>query len=594
MVKKMKKVLLGFSILLCLMLMALAFKLQAQELSIGTLAELELALAHQQKDIGISNLDLEGKTITINYSVKIHASSATSTITNGYFKINGSITDDYRPTISFSNIIFDGGIDYTKYDLTKAQSFDSFFGSDRDEAVCINGDYGYYELLISNCEFTRYAAYTGPCLYAENTNRDYEKRISIEGCKFHHNIAKYDTIHLSNDKLNLKLENSEFYNNFAYKAAGISVANAAAELNKLTIRDNYFCPFDESPENLQSCGGGIFIGGNNITLKNSVILNNETNYGGGLGVSSSFSGNKQIVVENVVIKNNKAKFGGAVSIHSLAGQTISFINCDFSSNTATTASTFYTNVYASWVSGNNGGLINLFFCNILLNEANDIDTFKFYNSENTKGNLGTFNIKGCFIVGADTLESEKSDYNYIATIDEAISSNVLNRDAKELVSTKIITPNKKSNADIKVSSKIYHEWSELLSSYKGSLKVGYNKSQETRKFHYWILIIIGVVVLSACVFFLVRLLAKGKISTTITKSQEEEVASIVDNQKYIKELTERELAIVKLTIGLKKRKEIAEELCFSENTIKKDLSSIYYKLKVKDKSELIAKYKDLI
>ena len=44
----------------------------------------------------------------------------------------------------------------------------------------------------------------------------------------------------------------------------------------------------------------------------------------------------------------------------------------------------------------------------------------------------------------------------------------------------------------------------------------------------------------------------------------------------------------------KKRKEIASLLFYSENTIKKDLSSIYKKLEVSDKSELIIKYKDLL
>ena len=45
--------------------------------------------------------------------------------------------------------------------------------------------------------------------------------------------------------------------------------------------------------------------------------------------------------------------------------------------------------------------------------------------------------------------------------------------------------------------------------------------------------------------------------------------------------------------AVEKAKEIAAELFFSENTIKKDLTSIYQKLDVHDKSELIVKYKDL-
>ena len=51
---------------------------------------------------------------------------------------------------------------------------------------------------------------------------------------------------------------------------------------------------------------------------------------------------------------------------------------------------------------------------------------------------------------------------------------------------------------------------------------------------------------------------------------------------------------MELTIRLKKRKDIANELNYSENTIKKDLTAIYTKLHVLDKTELVSKYKDLL
>ena len=55
-------------------------------------------------------------------------------------------------------------------------------------------------------------------------------------------------------------------------------------------------------------------------------------------------------------------------------------------------------------------------------------------------------------------------------------------------------------------------------------------------------------------------------------------------------LTERELSVAYYTVNLKKRKEIAEIINYSEETVKKDLSSVYLKLNVKEKSELIVKY----
>ena len=49
-----------------------------------------------------------------------------------------------------------------------------------------------------------------------------------------------------------------------------------------------------------------------------------------------------------------------------------------------------------------------------------------------------------------------------------------------------------------------------------------------------------------------------------------------------------------MLISGKKRKDIAIELHYSENTIKKDLTDIYFKLRVIDKYELMLQYKDLI
>ena len=70
--------------------------------------------------------------------------------------------------------------------------------------------------------------------------------------------------------------------------------------------------------------------------------------------------------------------------------------------------------------------------------------------------------------------------------------------------------------------------------------------------------------------------------------------TIDHRREYFDSLTDREKTIVRLMIACKKRKEIADELNYSENTIKKDLTSIYSKLHVADKFELMSQYKDII
>ena len=65
--------------------------------------------------------------------------------------------------------------------------------------------------------------------------------------------------------------------------------------------------------------------------------------------------------------------------------------------------------------------------------------------------------------------------------------------------------------------------------------------------------------------------------------------SVEDIGSLYPSLTEREMDVLKLLLENKKRKEIAEELFVTENTIKKHTAHIYEKLEVSDRSELLRK-----
>ncbi|MGN1123619.1 MAG: response regulator transcription factor, partial [Eubacterium sp.] len=56
-------------------------------------------------------------------------------------------------------------------------------------------------------------------------------------------------------------------------------------------------------------------------------------------------------------------------------------------------------------------------------------------------------------------------------------------------------------------------------------------------------------------------------------------------------LSKREREVMKLLLEGKKRKEIAEELFVTESTIKKHSASIYKKLEVENRKELLEKVK---
>ena len=62
--------------------------------------------------------------------------------------------------------------------------------------------------------------------------------------------------------------------------------------------------------------------------------------------------------------------------------------------------------------------------------------------------------------------------------------------------------------------------------------------------------------------------------------------SMADLEKV---LSDRELEVMNLYLTEKSRKEVADELCISESTVKKHIASVYSKLGVTTRQELVIK-----
>ena len=560
--------------------------------NVTTVAEFKQALASGAKSILTGNLDFNHESIILNHDVTINPIKDDAELKNVYFTLSGPTVVGEKIDVSFSNIVFDGTFDGTSVNLTSPTNFEDQFGSTRDEKRCFTGNNGYFSLNLDNCTVKNYASEVGPAIYVgNNANRDDVKAINISNCKFHNNYSAYDTLQLSNEKLNANITNSEFYSNYAYKGAGFSITNGAANIDKVNVHDNVFVTYEDYKADFQKAGGGVYLGGLDMKMSNSYIVNNETTYGGGLAVSTSYAGNKNIIFENVSIKNNKATYGGGIVVFSLFGQPATFVDCEILNNKAETGSALYTEVYARWVKANNGGLVQFFFTTFGLNTATDNNTFKFYNADQTKGELGTVSLKGCLAIGNDTYESQTEDYNYVVSKEQALLDGVLNEDSLNKVENGLV-PIKGSKADLKIKSNIYTSWSSLFENEKQTRKIG-KSSGKTADFQSKIVIIIvgSLLLIGSLSVSIMLALRKRKNNKVVT-----EQAHIEEDKReeYFSTLNEREKQIVRLMINLKKRKEIAEELNYSENTIKKDLTSIYSKLHVSDKYEMMSKYKDLI
>lgn len=77
----------------------------------------------------------------------------------------------------------------------------------------------------------------------------------------------------------------------------------------------------------------------------------------------------------------------------------------------------------------------------------------------------------------------------------------------------------------------------------------------------------------------------------VTSLTGEELEEVISNWQCVEMLSKREMDVFRLLLEGKKRKDIAEELFVTESTIKKHSSSIYRKIGVENRKELMSKIK---
>lgn len=86
-------------------------------------------------------------------------------------------------------------------------------------------------------------------------------------------------------------------------------------------------------------------------------------------------------------------------------------------------------------------------------------------------------------------------------------------------------------------------------------------------------------------------LLESKVAVSVKTSGSFDLEQIADYWPEIRTLSPREREVLEKMLEEKKRKEIAEELCITENTVKKHVSNIFAKLQVSNRSELLGKLK---
>lgn len=84
-------------------------------------------------------------------------------------------------------------------------------------------------------------------------------------------------------------------------------------------------------------------------------------------------------------------------------------------------------------------------------------------------------------------------------------------------------------------------------------------------------------------------LERRQINTQMIGKEEIDLDLVKENYPQIGSLSKRETDVLLKLLADKKRKEIADELCITENTVKKHISNIFVKLEISNRKELFEK-----
>ena len=190
-----------------------------------------------------------------------------------------------------------------------------------------------YNVLIDDSSFANNGAletFSGNVLIVYDDQLKRLSRVIILKSNFSLGLGCGIYLWYGNDnEANVSIENSMFLNNIAWSGGGVNISlygGGSIEFSNCIIRNN----------TAQYGGGGVDIysyENGNIEFSNSNICNNTVWYGGG-GVDIYLNGNSYIDFSNCTISNNTAWYGGGLDINSNGNGSIEFSNCIIYNNTA--------------------------------------------------------------------------------------------------------------------------------------------------------------------------------------------------------------------------------------------------------------------
>lgn len=553
---------------------------------ITTRAELMKALAEKQEVLYVGDIEFDESDIYIQIenSVKIVGKPEGSLLKDAHFFVIGSGIESEKITVSFDNITFDGCYEMPKGDPADVASFGDYHG-DRTNKGCIFAK-GFLDFSLTNCTICNYCTKYGAAMYFQYTDGNVDlgtrAKLAVKNCNFSGNTCERGVLWINGKKLKFEMTDTTFSANTVYSGV-VVLGGVVGTAENISVKDNCHVAFAEKNSFPQG-GGGLALVNSELLLKKSTIDGNETVRGGGLLITNS-----KVMLDSCNILNNHAQMGGGILIESSETTPVYITNCMISGNSAKQEGAVWVHPADQIGIGVPNGIVEFSFCTFENNTSEDEEHLVFHpvifeNVDTTVGHDGSIDFLACRILDDKVSPLIRDGENY----------NVVNSDRRgDAVPEEVIA--RAANGYLDTGRR---------------LVAGVNNMSSDAKTSNFPMLIIGVVLAALIIIVILVIWLKkdrNKEIVVVPASSEAEIENVqqtppalqVENdgeesisvylQKLLDEgiLTSREMDVLKEYLSGKTRNEISATLFISESTVKNHISSIFSKLGVKNRKELL-------
>ncbi len=554
---------------------------------VTTRAGLAKALADHRETVYVDAIafDESDAAVGISRSVRIVGrEDGSSRFDRARFVIRGSEVESETIAVSFENIVFDGGYTMPSGDPSKAADFTSFHG-DRSDLRAIYAD-GFLDLTLKNCSISRYCAPYGAAMYLHysdgNADIGTRARLTIDGCRFTGNVCEKGVIWVNGKNTACTVADSTIAENAIHSGA-VVLGGVVGTVDNVEIFRNMRKTYEKNT--FPDAGGGLVVAKSELLLRNSVVSYNETSRGGGIAVAGS-----SVTVENCVISFNTAdEFGGGMLIESGESTPVYVTNCSFLNNNAAEEGAVYVWPADQINIGVPTGITEFSFCTFENNKSRKGETYVFHPAASEAGSAaagrdGSVDFIACrfwnetvpetLVSGENwNLVNEPSDKDLRVPVEVVRTvANGFYADAKKARSAGVnpLTPSTPRNGKLPEANR---SAAQLL----------------------WLVPLLCVILTAVYLFFVRTKRKTGgpavepPLPVRASSLTRAEIDAACRRLTEDRTLTTRETDVLRAYLEGKTRAEIAKELFITESTAKNHISSIFSKLAVRNRSELVAK-----